>query len=159
MTSPAPANPRIASLLQAYHAADYRWELDGQWHSVTIGETAPLLDAAFPRATRFGLLSAWNPYSVERPESVNREQDARLQRQLEASGLPFRAAFSAARNRSWREPSWMVLDMPVDAFDALARAHGQLATVHASRGEPVRLRMYEPLPAGCPDLACVDWVN
>ena len=120
---------------------------------------APSLDEAFPRAANFGLLSAWNPYSVERPEDVNRTEDARLLAQLEASGLVFRAAFSAARNRTWREPSWIVMDMPVDAFDALARDHGQLATVHARRGEPVRLRMYRAEPAGCPGLDCVDWVN
>lgn len=164
MTSPVvinsvSADPRIASLLQAYHAADYRWELNGQWHPLSIGDAAPSLDRAFPQAASFGLLSAWNPYSVERPESVNRAEDERLQRHLEGSGLVFRAAFSAARNRSWREPSWIVMDMPVEAFDALAREHGQLATVHARRGEAVRLRMYQPAPADSPDLGCVDWVD
>jgi hypothetical protein len=159
LTSPVPADPRIASLLQSYHAADYRWELNGRWHAMSIGEAAPSLEQAFPEATSFGLLSAWNPYSVERPETVNRAEDARLHAQLEESGLVFRAAFSAARNRTWREPSWIVMDMPVDAFDALARNHGQLATVHARRGEPVRLRMYRAEPAGCPALGCVDWLN
>jgi len=159
VTSPASADPRIASLLQSYHAADYRWEFNGRWHLLTIGAVAPTLDDAFPQASTFGLLSAWNPYSVERPESVNRTEDARLLAQLEDTGLVFRAAFSAARNRSWREPSWIVMDMPDDAFDALARSHGQLATVHARRGEPVRLRMYRAEPADCPALGWVDWVH
>ena len=159
MTSPAPATPDIASLLQSYHAAEYRWEFNGRWHPLSIGVHAPSLEQAFPDAASFGLLSAWNPHSVERPESVNRTEDARLLAQLEQTGLVFRAAFSAARNRSWREPSWIVMDMPVDAFDALARSHGQLATVHARRGEPARLRMYRAEPAGGPGLDCVDWVN
>jgi hypothetical protein len=159
VTSGVPADPRIVSLLQSYHAADYRWELDGRWHSMSIGAPAPSLEDAFPQAATFGLLSAWNPYSVERTEAVNRAEDARLLAQLEDTGLVFRAAFSAARNRSWREPSWIVLDMPVDAFDALARAHGQLATVHVRRGEPARLRMYRAEPDGCPALGWVDWVN
>ena len=159
MTTPVPADPRIASLLQSYHAADYRWEFNGRWHPLSIGTAAPSLDEAFPQAATFGLLSAWNPYSVERPEDVNRTEDARLLAQLEATGLVFRAAFSSARNRTWREPSWIVMDMPVDAFDALARGHGQLATVHARRGEPVRLRMYRPEPAGCAGFDCVDWVD
>jgi len=159
VTSPAPATPDIASLLQSYHAADYRWEFNGRWHPLSIGAHAPSLEQAFPGAASFGLLSAWNPHSVERPESVNRTEDARLLAQLEQTGLVFRAAFSAARNRSWREPSWIVMDMPLDDFDALAREHGQLGTVHARRGEPARLRMYRAEPAGAPDLACVDWVD
>lgn len=159
MTSPNPADPRIASLLQSYHAADYRWELNGAWHPLSIGGPARALEEAFPEATSFGMLSAWNPHSVERPEHVNRAEDARLLAQLEASGFVFRAAFSSARNRTWREPSWIVMDMPLEAFDALAQAHGQLATVHARRGGQVRLRMYHPRPAGVPALDCVDWVN
>lgn len=159
MTSPVPAIPDITSLLRAYHAADYRWEASGQWHPLAIGATAPALEDAFPDASSFGLLSAWNPCSVERPESVNRAEDARLLAQLEDTGLVFRAAFSAARNRTWREPSWIVMDMPLDAFDALARGHGQLATVHARRGEPARLRMYRAKPAGAPALDWVDWLT
>ena len=159
MTSPVPANSDVASLLHAYHAADYRWEFNGRWHLLSIGAPAPSLDDAFPEASTVGLLSAWNPHSVERPESVNRTEDARLLAQLEGTGLVFRAAFSASRNRTWREPSWIVMDMPLDAFDALARAHGQLGTVHARRGEPVRLRMYSTPPAGVSGLGCVDWVN
>jgi len=157
-TRPA-ADARITSLLQSYHAAEYRWEFNGRWLPLAIGEAAPALDQAFPQARSFGLLSAWNPWSVERPEDVNRAEDARLLARLESSGLVFRAAFSAARNRTWREPSWIVMDMPLGDFNALARDHGQLGTVHAHRGEPARLRMYRAEPAGAPDLACVDWVD
>jgi hypothetical protein len=159
VTSPVPATPDIATLLRAYHAADYRWESSGRWHPISIGGAVPELEQAFPQSSSFGLLSAWNPHSVERPEAVNRAEDARLLAQLEDTGLVFRAAFSAARNRSWREPSWIVMDMPLDAFDALARDHGQLATVHAHRGGPARLRMYRGEPGGCPALDAVDWVN
>ena len=150
---------RIASLVQAYLDADYRWERDGQWHAMAIGARARELEAAFPLAASFGLLSAWNPHSVERADADNRAEDESLNAALQASGLPYRAAFSSARNRTWREPSWIVLDMPVPAFDALALRYRQLATVHGVRGEPVRLRVYHPtleLPRGG-DL--VDWIG
>jgi hypothetical protein len=149
---------QIAPLVQAYLDADYRWELDGLWHPISIGAQAPALEAAFPEAREFGLLSAWNPYSIERPEAENRAQDEALHAALLASGLPHRAAFSSARNRTWREPSWIVMDMPLAGFDALAVRFGQLGTVHARRGEPLRLRIYHSpldLPRGG---ALVDWV-
>ena len=81
---------------------------------------APDIEAAFPESASFGLMSAWDPYSTPRPEAVNRAADEALHTALLASGLPFRPGFSSAPNRSWREPSWVVMDMPEDEFDRLA---------------------------------------
>jgi hypothetical protein len=149
----------VATLVAAYHEAEYRWELGGRWHPLVIGQPAPGVERAFPDSTRFGLLSAWNPHSVDRPEAVNRADDETLHTMLRASGLPFRAGFCSARNRSWREPSWVVMDMASPAFDALARHFGQLGTLYWRRGEPVRLRMYAARPAGAAARAAVDWLE
>lgn len=159
MTLPTFAESRIASLVQAYHAADYRWELDGRWLPLAIGAIPAELEAAFPRSHSFGLLSAWNPYSVERAESENRADDETLSAALDTSGLLHRPGFSSARNRSWREPSWVVMDMPIAEFDALARRFRQLATLHSRRGEPMRLRVYRRGLPGCAGLDGVDWVD
>ncbi len=159
MTRPSLAASRVADLVEAYLASDYQWEFDGRWHPLRLGEVAADVEAAYPDGTSSGLLAAWNPCSIERPDAENRRADEELAAMLADSGMPHRAGFSAARNRTWREPSWIVMDMPLEAFDALAQAHGQLATVHARRGGQVRLRMYHPRPAGVPALDCVDWVN
>jgi hypothetical protein len=152
---------RVRGLAQAYLDAEYRWELDGRWYTVEIG-APPGLEflRAHPDARGCGLVSAWNPQSVERPEALNRKADAAMQAALEAAGLPHRPAFAAARNRSWREPSWLVLDVPASLLDALARRFGQLGTLHWERGGPVRLRMYAPAPVptqALPD--CIDWLG
>jgi hypothetical protein len=152
---------RVHELALAYLDAEYRWELDGRWHALAVG--APPGDAftrAHPDARSLGLLSAWNPQSAERPEALNREADAAMQATLEAAGLAHRPAFAAARNRSWREPGWLVVDMPPPTLDALARRFDQLGTLHWQRGGPVRLRMYAAPPgdaAGLPD--CIDWLG
>ena len=57
----------IQRLLRAYLDAEYRWARDGEWPSLAIGHAAMELEAAFPDAGVFGLLSAWNLHSVERP--------------------------------------------------------------------------------------------
>jgi len=149
---------RIAGLAEAYLAASYRWELDGEWHALRVGQPAPELEARFPEAQSFGLVSAWNPYSVPRSDAVNRSADEKLQALLEVSGIPFRAGFSAAANRSWREPSWVVAGMPLRQLDRVARRFDQLGVLGWLRGEPVRLRMYARQPAGAQDLAFVDWL-
>lgn len=149
----------IETLLGAYLAADYRWETGGQWHRMQVGAPAPQVDLAFPEATRFGLVSAWNPFSVERPEAENRAADDALHFQLASSHLVYCPAFSSGWDRSWREPSWLVIGMPEQTFDALARRFGQLGTLWWRRGEPVRLRMSAPHPPGFPGHPHVDWVE
>lgn len=153
------SSSRIAELLHAYLDADYRWELDGAWHRLRIGAVAPDIDAAFPEATRFGLLSAWDPHSVVRGDAENREADAALHYQLSTGPYPYRAAFSSAHDRTWREPSWLVIGMPVEALDALARRFGQLGTLGWRRAEPVRLRMDAAAPPGEAGRDCVDWLK
>lgn len=156
---PSQNDVRIATLLDAYFSADYRWELDRHWRSLAIGKPAPDLEAAFPDSASFGLLSAWDPFSMPRPEAVNRAADEALHTALLASGLPFRPGFSSAPNRSWREPSWVVMDMPEDEFDRLALRFGQLGTLRWNRGEPIRLRMFARRPVLSAPRESVDWVE
>lgn len=159
MTLPTLAETRVASLVRAYHDADYRWELDGRWLPLAIGVVAAELESAYPLAQEFGLVSAWNPQSVDRPEPENRADDELLRATLAASGLPYRAGFSSAHNRSWREPSWIVMDMPLKQFDDLARRFRQLGTLHARRGQPMRLRVYHHALPACADLDGIDWID
>lgn len=154
-----PGESRIADLVRAYLAAEYRWELDGRWLNLRIGEDAPDVRRRYPEARHFGLISAWDPYSVPRPETVNRAADDALQDDLLASGRVFRAAFSSAANRSWREPSWLVVDMPVAEFDALSRRYGQLATLYWSSHAPVRMRVDGPAPRDCEGYDTIDWLR
>lgn len=159
MTLPTLAETRIASLVHAYHVADYRWELDGRWLPLEIGAVAAELESAYPLSHEFGLLSAWNPHSVDRPEPENRADDEALRAALAASGVPYRAGFSSARNRSWREPSWIVMDLPLKQLDDLARRFRQLGILYARRGQPMRLRVFHPALSDCANLDGVDWVD
>lgn len=150
---------RVAELLAAYMEADYLWELAGEWHQLAVGSPAPRLEQAFPAARRFALLSAWNPQSVVLPHAINREADLMLHATLEESGLAYRPGFSAARDRSWREPSWVVMDMELPLLDSLTRRFGQLAALSWQRGEPVRLRMHAPRPPAVPEHGPADWLG
>jgi hypothetical protein len=149
----------LAQLAHAYLHAEYRWGLDGDWHDVRIGLPMPALELAYPSCASFGILSAWDPDSVPREEAVNREQDAALQDTLLAGGTPHLPAFASAVNRSWREPGWLVMDMAVNEFDALARRFEQLGTLWWPRGGVVRLRMYAARPQGYEREDLVDWLE
>ncbi|MCW5580261.1 MAG: DUF3293 domain-containing protein [Luteimonas sp.] len=159
ITRPSLGDARVVELLHAYLAAEYRWQHDGGWHDIIIGLPTPGLELAFPDATAFGFLSAWNPLSVERSRDENRIADEALHEALAASGHGVLPAFASARNRSWREPSWLVFGMDSDAFDALSRRFGQLGTLWWRPGEPVRLRMDACKPGDLADESCVDWLE
>jgi hypothetical protein len=153
------ADDRVATLMHAYLAAEYRWERDGHWHDVVVGLPTPGLELAYPDATSFGILSAWNPHSIEREERINRLEDEALQDDLSRSGARYLPAFASAPNRTWKEPSWLVFGLEASAFDAVARRYSQLGTLWWRPMEPVRLRMYAARPAGIADEPYVDWIE
>jgi hypothetical protein len=71
----------------------------------------------------------------------------------------YRPGFSSARNRSWREPSWVVMGLPVERFDALSRKYGQLGTLWWTPARPGRLRVDAMRPADFEDDEHVDWLQ
>jgi hypothetical protein len=150
---------RIAELVSAYLVAEYRWEQDGDWLNLHLGEPAPEFIRRFPGAAQFGLISAWDPYSIVRPEPLNRSADDALQQSLLDSGCAFQPAFSSATNRSWREPSWLVVDMPLADFDALSRHYGQLATLQWTSHGTVRLRVDANRPLVFEQHDAIDWLR
>lgn len=157
--SSGPSPDRIEHLTASYLAADFRWEHDGVWQRLRIGEAAPEVDLAFPDAPRFGLMTAANPGQHMRADIDNRSADRALQRRMDLHGLRYRPAFVAAANRVWRAYNWLVIAPEVDVFDALARDFGQIGTLLWTRGEAVRLRMQAVAPAACTQTPWVDWVT
>lgn len=149
----------LETLHRAYLDAIYRWGQGGRWRTIRIGEPAPEIEAAFPDARRFGMLSAWNPRSVLRPEAVNRAEDERLHAAIDGGGWRALYGFASAPDRNWREPNWIAIDIPESGLDALARRFGQLGTLHWHRGQAVRLRMDAARPPGARPHPHVDWIQ
>ncbi len=149
----------IAALPAVFMAADYKWELDGRWSSIRIGESAPELDAAFPDARRFGMTAAANPGQIIRGDADNRSSDLALQQTLTRLGLRHRPAFVAAHSRIWKAYNWLVIDPDETTFDALTRDFGQIGSLLWLRGQPVRLRMRAQRPESMAEHAHIDWVG
>jgi Protein of unknown function (DUF3293) len=154
-----PAVPHIATLPAIYMAAEYKWELDGQWWPIQIGAHAHALDAAFPDAARFGMLTASNPGYITRSDAENRAADRELQSALDQLGLRYRPGFAIARNRNWRAHNWLVIDPDESAFDVLGRQFGQIGTLLWSRGSEVRLRMRAARPETLTEHPYIDWIH
>jgi len=158
-TSEGLADSHIAALPAVFMAADYKWELDGVWSSIRIGEPAPELDAAFPEARRFGMTAAANPGQIIRADADNRSSDRAMQQALTRLGLTHRPAFVAAHSRIWKAYNWLVIDPDETIFDALTRDYGQIGSLLWLRGQPVRLRMRAQRPGSVPEHAHIDWIG
>jgi hypothetical protein len=155
----APPLSHLSTLPAIYTAAEYKWEIDGRWWPIRIGEHARELDAAFPDAARFGMITASNPGFLPRSDAENRIADRELQYALDQLGLRYRPGFAMARNRSWRAQNWLVVDPDEPAFDALARRFGQIGTLLWRRETPVKLRMRATRPATVAEDPHVDWIG
>lgn len=153
------SDSHICGLSAVFMAADYKWELDGVWSSIRIGEPVPELDAAFPHARRFGMTAAANPGQIIRADADNRSSDRALQQALTQLGLMHRPAFVAAHSRIWKAYNWLVIDPDETTFDGLTRDFGQIGSLLWLRGQPVRLRMRARRPESVTEHAYVDWLG
>lgn len=149
----------VERLARAYLRAVYRWRGESDWHDIHIGLPVPALELLHPEVAAFGLLSAWNPYSQPREDAANRIADEALEAELDERGLVRIPSFASAPNRSWREPGWVILDIPAADLDALARRFGQLGTLWWPHGQPVRLRMQAAKPTRFRHAAPIDWLE
>lgn len=148
-----PTDPPSPALLLAYATAVYEAVAQGRWAGCEAGLPGAAADAVL------AVLSACNPGSRELPARENRRRHQQLCAQLRAAGIPHRAARGRAPDAGWMEAS-VLLCAPLEAIDALARAHGQLAVYLP--GRPPRLRLYAPRPPGLPIVmanARLEWVG
>ncbi|HEY0662238.1 MAG TPA: DUF3293 domain-containing protein [Lysobacter sp.] len=147
-----------AELATAYAAAEYAVLLDGDALRLRVGEPASDLEAYWP-AQRYAFITAWNPASMPHPDSANEAADAELVARLDAARTQRHAAWAQDPEGEWREPGWLLADLDGEVADLLARDFGQAAVLTWQRGEPVRLRMLMPRPAGARSCDYTDWAG
>ena len=132
------------ALIAAYRAASYSVRLPGGRRvGLEVGAECPgeLNDLLLRTAhSAGGLITAWNPLSVQSARSANRLRQRELLAALHAARAGVLAGVGSGND--WREPSLAALGVRVDLLDELARHFGQNAILSFRAGEPVRLRLY-----------------
>jgi hypothetical protein len=149
--------PDIAALADAYLAARYSVAIDGRDWPLSVGRKAGEVERRL-MAGSYLFLTAWNPASRPAPDAENRRADERLRDRFREFGHAAHPARGGDADGGNAEPGWLALDLPPAEADALAREFGQLGSLYWRRGEPLRLRMLAPRPAGYPGHPHLDWV-
>lgn len=147
-----------ARLAAAWAAAHYFVTIGRQEWLFHVGQRPVDIERQLP-ADRYLFITAWNPPPGLASRQANLDADERLRVKLNAEGHAHQAALGCDGKGGATEHGWLVLDMPVERADALAREFGQGGVLYWQRGEPVRLRLQWPRPADFQDDGKTDWVG
>ena len=149
---------QTAQLALAYAAAHYFVTIGHREWLFCVGQQADDVERQLG-ASSYLFITAWNPAPEAATIDENMLADERLQALIRKSGLAHHTALGSNAQGGAVEYGWVVQDAPTSLADDWARAFGQAATLHWNHGEPVRLRMLWPKPAGLPDHPHTDWAD
>jgi uncharacterized protein DUF3293 len=151
------ANPDdITALADAFSRAHYMVPELGDAARMHVGALASAIEARIA-ATDYGFITAWNPDSASAARIDNDCADGELGAEIDRLGCRRLRAHAQDDQGAHREEGWLVLDLPLQEMDRLARRFGQDGVLTWRAGQPVRLRLYHPEPADAADRLWVDW--
>lgn len=150
--------PQVAELATAYALAHYFVTIGHREWLFGVGQLALDIERELG-AGQYLFITAWNPPSRPTTVAGNLAADERLQTRLKEAGFQHHSALGCNAQGGAVEYGWVVLDVPLDSADELAREFGQAGTLYWRRGEPVCLRMLWPRPAGIDEQPHIDWAG
>ena len=149
---------QVATLATAYALAHYFVTIGHREWLFGVGQHAVDVERELG-AGQYLFITAWTPPSSANTVAENLAADERLQARLKEAGFRHHSALGCNAQGGAVEYGWMVLDVPLESGDALAREFGQAGTLYWRRGEPVCLRMLSPRPAGIDEQPHIDWAG
>lgn len=144
-------------LARAFASARYRVELGGDPVEFGVGECPAEVERRLP-APYYAFITAWNPDAESQPVPENAQSDDVLASRLESLGMDYRRTWAQAPDGGHREAGWLIAGLDAERADRLGRDFDQAGILSWVAGEPVRLHMLIPRPAGA-DLQWVDWIE
>jgi hypothetical protein len=146
---PTKPPPITKEQIAAYTATNYEVALPGGAIAVIrIGQPLPeALQSELGAGHSVSVVTAWNPFSTNLNEEVNKARNATLTSDLVERGLRFLPARGVGTDLSWEpEESFAVFDADRPTLDALLVDHAQNAVVHVPSGGLAELVFHPHAP-------------
>jgi hypothetical protein len=123
-TQTDPVIPSHAELLEEYRRTEWSVETPAGTLSVRLDGPAP--DESLRPS---GIITAYNPASMPRPDEENRAADQELMRHVRSLGVAFRRTEGRGSDPAWTEPGFLLLGDVRPLLVELGLVFGQNAVV------------------------------
>lgn len=131
-------------LIRAYMTTDYHVEDPAGAFVLRVGGYSRPLERCQARhqVCSSAFITAWNPYSEQRPDKENQASQRRLIRQVNTLGCAWIPGFGEAPGSDWpREPGILVLGIDFDESVALGKCYRQNAIIFCPETAVPRLEI------------------
>ena len=145
MIPPTESAERVRALLAFFRETHYDAGMpDGAVVTLRVGELPPSAISRWIGAGVAFYMTACNPYSQAMSREENERRFAALRSDLQTGGARSLEGAGHIPGERWREPSFLVAGLGLDAVDRLARTYEQNALLVVEAGRPIRMRVYRP---------------
>ena len=95
--------------------------------TINVGKVYPNLDRAIKPLNTWAFITAYNPLPKILSDSENTIRNNNLKQDIESLGFQFYTGYGIAKDKSWKEESFLIVGIEKQEAKKLGAKYGQLA--------------------------------
>lgn len=124
---------------EAFKNTDYIVNINDKVITINIGKTQNKLDNLIKPLKQWAFITAYNPLPKILSDNENKSRNSKLKQDAEKLGFQVYTGYGIAKNKSWKEDSFLIVGIDKKEAIQLGAKYGQLAIVTGSRNSKTEL--------------------
>lgn len=124
---------------EAFKNTDYIANINNKVITINIGKTQVELDNLIKPVKQWAFITAYNPLPKILSDNENKSRNEQLRQDVENLGLKVFTGFGIAKDKSWKEDSFLIVGIGKEKAIKLGTKYGQLAIVIGSANNKAKL--------------------
>ena len=124
---------------EAFKNTDYIANISDKVITINIGKTQTELDNLIKPVKQWAFITAYNPLPKILTDNENRIKNKQLRHDAENLGFQVYTGYGIAKDKSWREDSFLIVDIDKKVAKQLGAKYGLLAIVTGSTNNKTEL--------------------
>jgi len=117
---------------EAFKNTDYIVNINDKVITINIGKIQTELDNLIKPVEQWAFITAYNPLPKILSDNENKSRNNQLKQDAENLGFQVYTGYGIAKDKSWREDSFLIVGIDKKAAIQLGAKYGQLAIVTGS---------------------------